>query len=290
MFGNVFLNLFALTLTTASMVALLQPSQPVFASILSICLGHEQPTTAKLLGASLCVIGGFVAAMSQNGVDDGFNFGVLAIMAQCACGANYIVQQRPLVHVGYSPLIVSGVSYAAATFFTIAVGGAYFVGLSPAARLDVQWWDPSPFFALVLLYCVLLTTVYNYVVIAWVCGRLGATVVTLFTLLQGVFCAAAEFVLYGTPPSPGQLAGGAAVVAGLCLAVGASAAEGGRGAAQAPCDAERAGSNSPDSSDAEASSDGRPSTLGLAAQADPGVARAAAPLSPAPAALGQRGR
>ena len=42
-----------------------------------------------------------------------------------------------------------------------------------------------------LLFSILGATVYNYVVIAWATGRLGATSVTLFTLLQFPFAAAA---------------------------------------------------------------------------------------------------
>lgn len=219
MFGNVFLNVWALTMTSPSIVALLQPTQPIFASILATCLKQEHMTGRKAIGILLCVAGGASTVLQSGGSGGPLNWGSLVVLAQCASGANYVVQQRPLVHAGYSPLIVSSCSYVIASLFTVVVGLVYFLAMPADDRQDIQWWDSSPFFAAVLLYCVLLTTVYNYVMIAWVTGKLGATVVTLFTLCQGIFACGAELALFGTPILPMQFAGATAIFSGLFVVV-----------------------------------------------------------------------
>mmetsp|Transcript_61147 Transcript_61147/g.162466 ORF Transcript_61147/g.162466 Transcript_61147/m.162466 type:complete len:361 (-) Transcript_61147:6-1088(-) len=217
MFGNVFLNLLGLDLTTPSMVALLQPTQPIFASMLAFALGHERMTLRKTLGVAVCVSGGLLTTLWKNG-GLGLDGGSLVVLAQCVCGANYVVQQRPLMHSGYSPIIVSGVSYLIATVFTVIVGVIYFV-MNAGDQERVRWWDNSPFFALVLIYCIFFTTVYNYTVVAWVTGRLGATIVTLFLMLQGVFTCAAELAFFGKPIGLGSAVGSVLVFVGLLLVV-----------------------------------------------------------------------
>lgn len=229
MFGNVFLNLIALTMTTPSMVTLLQPTQPVFASILASCLGHESMTIQKAAGVILSVSGSVYIALTQDGLHSGANFGVLIVLAQCASGANYVVQQRPLVHVGYSPLIVSSCSYIAASAITVVVGVVYFSTMSNNERSHVKWWDDSYLFIGVLLYVVFLTTVYNYVAMAWATGKLGATVVTLFGLLQGVFASFVQWKCFGLPVSLHEVVGAAAIFTGLITVVTAPTGRGGPG-------------------------------------------------------------
>lgn len=223
MFGNVFLMLLGLSLTSPSMVALLQPTQPVFASILAVALAQEDMSVRKAIGVLLCVSGGMGAALSQHGRGHA-SVGIAVILAQCLSGANYVVQQRPLVQLGYSPIMVSGCSYTIASILTVLVGVVHFATMSEDDRASVKWWDSSPFFAYVLAFCVLFATVYNYVVMAFATGKLGATVVTLFLLLQGVFACAGEWIFFGHPVTWGQLAGSAAICAGLLVVVTAQQA------------------------------------------------------------------
>ena len=223
MFGNVFLCLLGLSLTSPAVVSLLQPTQPVIASALCAALGHERLTKVKVLGVLLCV-GGATAMTLRGGAGGGaaprVSGGALVVLAQCCSGASYIVHQRPLIRRGYSPLIVSGCSYVIASCVTFVAGGAYFAAMAPRERARVKVFEATPFFAFVLAFCVLATTVYNYVVIAWVTGKLGATAVTCGTILQGVFSCAIEYVAFGTPVSAGVAAGAGAVFAGLVAVVG----------------------------------------------------------------------
>lgn len=219
MFGNVFLNIIALTMTTPSIVALLQPTQPVFASILTACLGHERMSLQKAIGVCLSCLGSAGIAFWQHGVNGGVNFGSFAVLAQCISGANYVVQQRPLLQLGYSPLTVSGCSYAIATVITLITGAIYFLVLPLAERADVEWYQRSVLFVGVMLYCVFLTTVYNYVVMAWATGKLGATLVTLFGLLQGVFASLVEWLVFHHPILLGETVGAITIFIGLVVVV-----------------------------------------------------------------------
>ena len=144
--------------------------------------------------------------------------GVGVVLAQCFSGASYVVAQRPLLRAGYSPLVVSGGAYVLAALATALVGGAYFAALGAKS---LRWRDSSApaLLAGALLFSILGATVYNYVVIAWATGRLGATSVTLFTLLQFPFAAAAEFALFGARVGGLQVGGSAAIFGGLVLVV-----------------------------------------------------------------------
>jgi len=219
MFGNVFLGILALTMTSASTVALLQPTQPVIASVLTFCLGHEGMSIQKAFGIILSCAGSLFMAMWQHGAMGSVNVGILLVLAQCLSGANYVVQQRPLVLEGYSPLTVSGCSYVIATVFTAVTGGVYFAVLSPTERTEVEWYEPTTLFVLVMFYVVFLVTVYNYVVIAWATGKLGATVVTLFLLLQGVIATVLEWQCFDQPISLVQALASLGVFAGLIAVV-----------------------------------------------------------------------
>lgn len=219
MFGNVFLNIVALTMTTVSTVALLQPTQPVIASVLTTCLGHERMSFQKGFGILLSCVGSLVMALWQNGSAGKVNFGILVVLAQCLSGANYVVQQRPLVLTGYSPLTVSSCAYVVATVLTVITGGIYFAVLSPTQRNNVEWYQPTALFFLVLVYVVFLTTVYNYVVMAWATGKLGATLVTLFGLLQGIFASFVEWRFFGHPLSLIEALAALAIFAGLIMVV-----------------------------------------------------------------------
>jgi drug/metabolite transporter (DMT)-like permease len=220
MFGNVFLGIVGLDLTTAALVSLLQPTQPVISTTLCAALGHERLTRLKVAGVLLCVAGATAMTLHGSGGAPTVSGGALVVLAQCVSGASYIVHQRPLLRRGYSPLVVSGVSYVLASSLTFVVGVAYFAAMAPRDRARVEVWEATPFFFVVLSFCVLATTVFNYVVIAWVTGKLGATVVTCGTVLQGIFSCAIEYVVFRRPVAAGVAAGAAAVFAGLLAVVG----------------------------------------------------------------------
>lgn len=180
----------------------------------------------KAVGVCLSCLGSVGIAFWQHGFNGGVNFGSFVVLAQCISGANYVVQQRPLLQLGYSPLTVSGCSYAIATVITVFTGAIYFLVLSPAKRADVEWYQRSFFFLGVLLYCVFLTTVYNYVVMAWATGKIGATLVTLFGLLQGIFASLVEYFGFHHPILLGEVVGATAVFIGLVVVVTAPGSAG----------------------------------------------------------------
>merc|ERR1711924_214194 len=127
-------------------------TQPVIASVITALLGHEKMSLQKAGGILLSCIGSLVMVLWQHGSLPQVNFGILVVLAQCLSGANYVVQQRPLVLGGYSPLTVSSCSYALATVLTLITGGVYFAVLTPVQRSHVEWYEPTTLFFVVLVY------------------------------------------------------------------------------------------------------------------------------------------
>eukprot|EP00927_Polykrikos_kofoidii_P072352 TRINITY_DN68480_c0_g1_i1.p1 TRINITY_DN68480_c0_g1~~TRINITY_DN68480_c0_g1_i1.p1 ORF type:complete len:333 (+),score=42.73 TRINITY_DN68480_c0_g1_i1:104-1102(+) len=218
MFGGVFLNILALKITSPSVVTLLQPTQPMIAAALAAVFGYERLTLVKVIGIAFGCAGSVVAQFGS-GTADGVDFGCVMVLFQCFFGANFMVQQWPLVTVGYSPLIVSAVSYFIATISTIVVGIVYFVSLSSKQRADVMWWDSSLGFLGVLIYVVLFATVYNYTVMSWATGKLGAPLVTLCMVFQVIFVCIAEWCFFDKPLTVEQTCGAILIFLGLCIVV-----------------------------------------------------------------------
>jgi len=229
MFGNVFLNLVALAFTTPLQVALLQPTQPIFATCIAACQGQERLTSLKLLGIVLSCAGSFVMAFqtsqtSGTAVPSGptFNFvncGSGIVLLQCACGGNYVVQQWPLTQAGYPPVVIASSAYFVATALTVLVGIIYLPLMSSEERATSFSLEATPGFAVALAYVVVLTTVYNYTVMAWSTGKLGAPLVTLFLLLQGVFACVFQLVIFGSTIELAQALGGVGICLGLAALV-----------------------------------------------------------------------
>jgi len=215
MFGTVFLMIVGLQFTSASVVALLQPTQPVWAAALAAIAGQERMGILKAIGILVCCCGSALVALANGGKLQ-LDLGSVVILLQCLSGANYVVQQRPLLLQDVPPLVVACCSYVIATALTVMVGLIYLPFHPEAFSSEHLALYTTPSFAGFMLFAVLCTTVYNYVAIAFGTKELGATLVTLFLLLQGIFGCLFEWVLYQKCVSTG------AAIGGLVLAIGLS--------------------------------------------------------------------
>lgn len=219
LFGGVLGMLFGISLTSPASVALLQPTMPVFALIIAACLGQERLTWRKTSSVTMCCLGAFVIVVSRgDGLDGSNQLGAAVIIGQCLMGAMFTIQQRSLLDLGYSPLAVTASAYCLAAMMTILTVGLWFVSVGPPLE-SLLPSDPSDlfFFAAVITYAVLFSTVTNYLIMAWASQHVGAVVVTLFSLLQGPFTAAGAWLLYSRSLADSELLGGAAIVLGLIL-------------------------------------------------------------------------
>ena len=227
MFGNVFLMLLGLG----------QPSAP------ARCCAERWPGSRRALvrarprardraqgrGRRACVAGGALGALGaerraaarkrrkrggRGGAAAQLGVGVGVVLLQCFSGASYVVAQRRSC-AGLLAAVVSGGGVPFSRRSPPRSSAAVTSG-APARGARAGAFDARPaLLAGALLFSILGATVYNYVVIAWATGRLGATSVTLFTLLQFPLAAAAAGALRRARVGWLELGGSAAIFGDL---------------------------------------------------------------------------
>ncbi|HXZ66404.1 MAG TPA: DMT family transporter, partial [Streptosporangiaceae bacterium] len=174
-------------------------------AVLAAVLGHGVARPVSWLGFGLSLAGVLVIASAHGGGSSLTGDG-LVLASQLAC-AGFIVSQARLLR-GRDPVAVTALQLVAAA---LAVLPAALAG-GPVALMAGR---PSAVLAtagLVLAGTVLPTTLF-----AFAQGRVSADVAGAFLNLEPLFGAAIGIVLFGNPLGPAQVAGGAAVVAGIGL-------------------------------------------------------------------------
>jgi len=175
-----------------------QPSQPVFAALISAMLGMEplQLSTMhgrlKLLGIVVTVCGAvFSTVMSSIHPTHGTGsssssrgssplLGNLLLCIQVTSGASYQVLQKHVLSsaANYPPLIVATYGYVAGTLMVMLV--------LPVCRLELHYWTVSIATTWKLAYAVFLTSAFNYALCAYANKHSSPTLVTSFFPLQVV--------------------------------------------------------------------------------------------------------
>uniref|UniRef100_A0A7S2I3M4 EamA domain-containing protein n=1 Tax=Alexandrium andersonii TaxID=327968 RepID=A0A7S2I3M4_9DINO len=211
--GQLTLMLVALKATKPGLVTFIQPVMPVFVALLAWCYYRDRLTRVQMVGMLLCMAGTYVLASTTDGPGE-LDFGVLIAIMQTLVGANYLVMQKPLIRVGYSPLVVAGGSYAVALVLTATIGVANYI-ISRVEVVRIQWWGSSHLYPVVVMYAIILMSVYNYIAMAWVTKKAGPTVVALANLLQGLFANAAEAFLFGHQLGLAEVLGALVLSAGF---------------------------------------------------------------------------
>jgi len=203
--GSVLLQNLGIERTSVTHAALLIGATPVLVAVLAAVLGHGVARPVSWLGFGLSLAGVLVIASAHGGGSSLTGDG-LVLASQLAC-AGFIVSQARLLR-GRDPVAVTALQLVAAA---LAVLPAALAG-GPVALMAGR---PSAVLAtagLVLAGTVLPTTLF-----AFAQGRVSADVAGAFLNLEPLFGAAIGIVLFGNPLGPAQVAGGAAVVAGIGL-------------------------------------------------------------------------
>jgi len=211
--GQLTLMLLALKATRPGLVTFLQPVMPLFVALLAWCYYRDRLRRKQMGGMALCMAGTYLLASSTEGPGS-LDFGALIAVLQTLVGANYLVMQKPLIRVGYSPLVVAGGSYVVALLLTSIIGVINYVA-SMTEVGEVQWWGSSPLYPVAVAYAILLMSVYNYIAMAWVTQKAGPTVVALANLLQGLFANAAEVFLFSRRLGLAEILGALVLSAGF---------------------------------------------------------------------------
>jgi len=199
---------YALTLTTATTVALLLGTLPVFSALFSTATGLETPSGRFWLAAGVSFAGVAVLAGGSGGDLGGELGGVLAGLGMAATWSVYSVAVAPLMGT-YSPFRVSAIVMT----LTWAM-----VALAATPQLSDQDWDLGGLVWIGLAYAIagplVLTTVLWFIAI----HRVGPSHAALFANLQPFLGAMFAVVLLSEPLTALEVAGGTLIAAGILLA------------------------------------------------------------------------
>lgn len=203
---------FGLLHVTAARAVLLFATFPLMTMLLAAALGRERLTVAKTLGVALSFAGVTLALADKLGLERagaGEWLGVAAVLAAALTGAVCSVLYRPYLQ-RYPTLPVSTVAMLASVAF-LALLALPEGAVATVSRLGAGAWAAVGFIGL--------SSGLAYFGWLWALGRLPPTQVTVFLSLSPITAALLGALLLGEAVSPLTLAGLAAVVAGLVVAL-----------------------------------------------------------------------
>jgi drug/metabolite transporter (DMT)-like permease len=198
---------YALDFTTASTVALVFGTLPIFTVLIATLTGIEQPRRRILLAGAISFAGvGLVAAGAGGDLSANLKGDALALVA-CLTWAAYSVAIAPLM-TRHSPQRIS----------------AYVLGMSAALLLLVgsgqiarESYDVSGLVWAALVFAVVGPLVLTNVLWFTAIDRVGPSRAALFANLQFFLAAVFGVILLSETIAPLQIAGGAAIAAAILL-------------------------------------------------------------------------
>ncbi len=208
LFANQLSFVYALRLTTATTVALLFGTLPIFTALFARGSGVEHLSSSFWLAASLSFAGVALVALGSGGnVSANLKGDGLALLG-AATWAAYSVAISPLMR-RYSPFRLSAIFLLAVTVPLLAAGGS---------QLARQSFDFGPLvwtgFAFAVLGPLVTTNLLWFTAI----DRVGPSRASLFANLQPFLAAIVAFLLLSEKIAKIQIVGGLAIAGGIFLA------------------------------------------------------------------------
>jgi drug/metabolite transporter (DMT)-like permease len=199
----------------------MQPSIPVWGTLLSAALGYERLTSLRAFGILLAVSG----AVLMNALDGGEGgegrdtngmefFGTVLIVVQCIAMAFVLVLQKPMV-AKYPPSCVTFYYYSFGAVITVLTA----ITQPQLLNYPEISFHGDRFAWIALGYACVFATLIAYNVYGWALGSLPPGMVTLYCTLQPVGTAILSFFVWGIIPSSIEFAGGSLVALGLLVSV-----------------------------------------------------------------------
>lgn len=205
------LFLTGLSMTSASVTALIIATSPIFVALINRVLGREVLSARGWLGIALTFAGIFLIVEASGGVSlTSQSFvGDLLILAGSFLWALYAVLAAPLM-ARYSPLRV--------TALTTAIGAAPLIVIGLPATLALDWSQVNLWGWSGLIYSAVFAIVVGYII--WNNGvkRIGGTRTALYNNLIPVIGVITATLLLGERLTPLKIAGAAIIFVGLHLA------------------------------------------------------------------------
>jgi drug/metabolite transporter (DMT)-like permease len=204
LFGNQVSFVFALDLSTATTVALLFGTLPIFTALIARAFGIEQLAPRFWIAAALSFSGVVLVTVGSGESISGNIWGDLLAVAGAATWAGYSVALAPLMR-RYSPFRLSAIFLLAAALLVVA----------GAPQLGDQSFDLPASVWLTFVYAVIgplvITNLLWFTAIDWV----GPSRASLFANLQPFLAAVIALLLLHESLTRLQLAGGLLIAAGI---------------------------------------------------------------------------
>ncbi|CAM9306113.1 unnamed protein product, partial [Ectocarpus fasciculatus] len=217
-FINVVGTVVALGYLSATRYSVMQPSIPIWGSLISCFLGYERVTPMKTFGIFLAVAGAvLIDTWSVGNEDDDSDdplLGSVLVVVQCLAMACLTVIQRPMVE-KYPTSCVTFVYYGIGSFITVLVC----VGWVQRFSTTDLYFDGQSFAWIALGYATLFATFFAYNAISWAVLRLPPGVVTAYSTLQPVGTVILSLIVWGRMVTLPEGVGGVLVAFGLIATV-----------------------------------------------------------------------
>jgi drug/metabolite transporter (DMT)-like permease len=208
LFGNQLSFVYALRFTTATTVALIFGTLPIFTALFARGSGVEQLPLRFWIAAALSFAGvALVALGSRGNVSSDLKGDVLAVIGS-ATWAAYSVAIGPLMR-RYSPFRLSTVFLLAATLALLVAGSRQLADQS--FHFGALVWIG---FAFAVLGPLVITNLLWFTAI----DRVGPSRASLFANLQPFLAALVALALLSEPITTVQIGGGVAIAGGIVLA------------------------------------------------------------------------
>ncbi|TMK93365.1 MAG: DMT family transporter [Actinobacteria bacterium] len=203
--------MYAVKLTTATTVALILGSTPIFAALIARAFGLERLSRIFWIASAVSFAGVALVAVGSGGGLSGDVGGDLLAVAAAATWAAYSVIVAPLMR-SYSPYQISA--------FVLVVGWIPLVATG-VGQLRSQDWGAVGWLEWVCLgYALLGPLVLTNVLWFTAIDRVGPSRATLFANLQPFVAAIFALAILSERITPLQVAGGLAIGAGIVLSRG----------------------------------------------------------------------
>lgn len=203
---------YGLKFSSATSVALLVSTIPIFAAIFAFLLINERIPLWRGVGIALSVIGVGIILTAVPGEVTGWQMvraGNLLALGAAICAALYMVLGRELL-AKYSPLTIT----TSQALFAVLI----FLPLSGMELFTHRWANFNALTFLTVVYLALFCSVLAFFLWNYGISRLEASKAAVFTNLVPVFTVFGSYFWLGEKIYLGQIFGGALVIGGVTLA------------------------------------------------------------------------
>lgn len=197
-----------LALTSVANSSLILAATPVMIALMTGLLGQERVGRYHWLGAALSIAGIYVVVGHGGGIQAGALKGDLLMFAAVCCWALYTLGARPLMR-RHSPVGVTGLS--------MAIGTLLYVPSVWKHVRSVAWLHLRPATWAAIIYSALLALCVAYTIWYAAVREIGGARTAVYSNLVPIVAMATAVVFLHEPVGAAQLAGAAAVLAGVAL-------------------------------------------------------------------------